>query len=104
MTIFAKMAAGYGLVGSFIIVAVTTFLGYKLAELIGQKRMGSAFAILLALVIGSTGCALDDLLAPFAGDIPFEQDETMPSEMGAVDNIPTVPEDDSAMDTFRPLT
>ncbi|MBR3168525.1 MAG: malonate transporter subunit MadM [Erysipelotrichaceae bacterium] len=55
MTIFAKMAAGYGLVGSFIIVAVTTFLGYKLAELIGQKRMGSAFAILLALVVAYIG-------------------------------------------------
>ena len=67
-------------------------------------KRGVLAAILLALVIGSTGCALDDLLAPFAGDIPFEQDETMPSEMGAVDNIPTVPEDDSAMDTFRPLT
>ncbi len=55
MTIFAKMAAGYGLVGSFIVVAVTTFLGYKLAELIGQKRMGSAFAILLALVVAYIG-------------------------------------------------
>ncbi|MCR5299373.1 MAG: malonate transporter subunit MadM [Erysipelotrichaceae bacterium] len=49
------MAAGYGLVGSFIVVAVTTFLGYKLAELIGQKRMGSAFAILLALVVAYIG-------------------------------------------------
>lgn len=55
MTIFAKMAASYGLVGSFIVVAVTTFLGYKLAELIGQKRMGSAFAILLALVVAYIG-------------------------------------------------
>ncbi len=55
MTIFAKMAAGYGLVGSFILVAVTTFIGYKLAEVIGQKRMGSAFAILLALVIAYIG-------------------------------------------------
>ena len=55
MTIFAKMAAGYGLVGSFIIVAVTTLIGYKLAEIIGQKRMGSAFAILLALVIAYIG-------------------------------------------------
>lgn len=60
--------------------------------------------VAVALVLGTTGCALDDLLAPFAGDIPFEQDETKSSEMGAVDNIPTVPEDDSAMDTFRPLT
>ena len=55
MTIFAKMAAGYGLVGSFILTAVVTFLGYKLAELIGQKRMGSAFAILLALVVAYIG-------------------------------------------------
>jgi hypothetical protein len=47
---------------------------------------------------------LDDLLAPFAGDVPFEQDVTMPSEMGAVDNVPTVPDDDSAMDLIRPLT
>ena len=45
----------YGLVGSFIIVAVTTFLGYKLAELTGQKGMGSVFAILLALVVAYIG-------------------------------------------------
>ena len=55
MTIFAKMASGYGLVGSFILTAVVTFLGYKIAELIGQKRMGSAFAILLALVVAYIG-------------------------------------------------
>lgn len=55
MAIFAKMAAGYGLVGSFILVAVTTFCGYKLADLIGQKRMGSAFAIILALIIAYIG-------------------------------------------------
>ena len=55
MQIFAKMAAGYGLVGAFILVAVTTFIGYKLAEVIGQKRMGSAFAILLALIIAYIG-------------------------------------------------
>ena len=55
MEIFAKMAASYGLVGSFILVSVTTFVGYKIAELLGQKRMGSAFAIILALVIAYIG-------------------------------------------------
>lgn len=72
--------------------------------LLAWCKRAALTVIAVALVLGTTGCALDDLLAPFAGDIPFEQDETKPSEMGAVDNIPTVPEDDSAMDTFRPLT
>ena len=67
------------------------------------KRITLA-VITVALLVGFSGCALEDLLAPFAGDVPFEQDVTMPSEMGAVDNVPTVPDDDSAMDLIRPLT
>jgi malonate transporter MadM subunit len=55
MAVFAKMAASYGLVGSFILVAVTCWVGYTLAGLVGQKRMGSAFAIALALVIAYIG-------------------------------------------------
>lgn len=55
MEIFAKMTAGYGLVASFVLVAVVSWIGYKIADLIGQKRMGSAFAIILALVIAYFG-------------------------------------------------
>lgn len=55
MTVFMKMAASYGLVGSFILVAVVMFAGYTLANLIGQKRMGSAFAIFFALVVAYIG-------------------------------------------------
>lgn len=66
------------------------------------KRAALA-VIAVALAIGSTGCALDDLLGHFAGDIPFEQDAPDPSEMGAVDNFFTVPDDDRSADDFRPL-
>lgn len=50
--------------------------------------------IVAALVVGFAGCAMDDLLAPFVGDVPFEQQQETPPEMGAVDNTPTVPDDD----------
>lgn len=68
------------------------------------KRAALA-VITLALLLGSAGCALDDLMTPFAGDIPFEQETTAPSEIGAVDNTPTVPEDDSSFGDidFRPF-
>ena len=47
-----------------------------------------------ALVLGLTGCALDDALAPLGiGDIPFDQEETAPTDMGAVDNPMTVPDE-----------
>ena len=55
MEIFAKMAASYGLVGSFILVTVVMLAGYSLANLLHQKRMGAAFSILLALVVAWVG-------------------------------------------------
>lgn len=55
MEIFAKMAASYGLVGSFILVTVVMLAGYALADLLHQKRMGAAFSILLALVVAWVG-------------------------------------------------
>lgn len=61
-------------------------------------------AIAVALIIGMTGCSLDDILLPIGGDIPFEQEYTTPTEMGSVDNAPTVP-DGSSFDNVddRPL-
>ena len=48
----------------------------------------------VALILGLTGCALDDALAPFGiGDVPFEQGQTAPTDMGAVDNPMTVPDE-----------
>lgn len=68
------------------------------------KRTALA-VIAAALVVGLVGCSLDDLLTPVGGDIPFEKESTTPPEMGAVDNIPTVPEDISNYDDaeFRPF-
>lgn len=61
--------------------------------------------IAMALAIGLAGCSVDDLLPPIGGDIPFEQETTTPSEMGAVDNVPTVPEDPGCDDVeFRPFS
>jgi hypothetical protein len=61
--------------------------------------------VAVAMVIGFAACSLDDLLMPIGGDIPFEQETTTPPEMGAVDNIPTVPEDPGCDDVdFRPFS
>lgn len=59
----------------------------------------------VALIFGLMGCTLDDVLTPFgAGDIPFEEDQTASTDMGAVDNSATVPNDDSMDDMdFRPF-
>jgi hypothetical protein len=67
------------------------------------KRIALGAAAIL-LMMGITGCALDDILTPVGGDIPFEQEQTTPPEMGSVDNAPTVP-DDSSFDNVddRPL-
>ena len=46
-----------------------------------------------ALMIGMAGCSLDDVMMPIGGEIPFEKETTAPSEMGVVDNAPTVPRD-----------
>lgn len=56
--------------------------------------------IVVALVIGFAGCSLDDLMTPFTGDIPFEQEQTKPTDIGAVDNTPTVPNDDAPLGNF----
>ena len=40
------------------------------------------------------GCSVDDVFAPFQfSDIPFDQEQTAPTDMGAVDNPLTVPVD-----------
>ena len=46
-----------------------------------------------ALIVGLMGCSLDDILTPFgSGEVPFEQEKTAPTDMGAVDNPLTVPD------------
>ena len=49
------MATSYGLVGAFILVAVIMWVSYTFAGLIKQKRMGSAIAIMIALVVAFIG-------------------------------------------------
>lgn len=51
MAILESLGVSYGLVAAFIVVAGLMLVGYTLAALIGQKRMGSAIAIMLALVV-----------------------------------------------------
>lgn len=76
-------------------------IGRLLAHL--WKLMNLA-VIAAIIVIGVSGCALDDLSSTFSGDVPFEQEQTQSPEMGAVDNAPTVA-DDAAFDDIglRPL-
>lgn len=66
-------------------------------RLIGILKGLTAAVLAVLMVIGTTGCALDDLTSFFTGDVPFEQEQTTPPEMGAVDNRPTVA-DDAAFD------
>lgn len=56
------------------------------------------------MVLAVTGCDVDDYPSAYAGDVPFEQGQTPPSEMGALDDTLTVP-DDAAFDNLelRPL-
>ena len=57
------------------------------------KRIAMA-AVGTALVIGLAGCSLDDVLTPFGNwEIPFEQEQIAPTDMGAVDNPLTVPDE-----------
>ena len=58
-----------------------------------------------SLIMGAVGCALDDFVTPVAGDIPFEQEQSESHDIGAVDNTPTVPDDDAPLDQvdFRPF-
>ncbi|MCI9163832.1 MAG: malonate transporter subunit MadM [Lachnospiraceae bacterium] len=55
MKIFVSMATSYGLVGAFILVAIIMWVSYTFAGLIKQKRMGSAIAIMVALVVAFIG-------------------------------------------------
>lgn len=55
MAILESLAVSYGLIAAFIVVAGLLLAGYTLAGLIGQKRMGSAIAIVLALVVAFIG-------------------------------------------------
>ncbi len=55
METFAKMAASYGLVGSFILVTLVMLAGHGLGALLHQKKMGTAFSIILALVVAWVG-------------------------------------------------
>ncbi len=55
MKIFTSMATSYGLVGAFILVAVIMWVSYTFAGLLKQKRMGSAIAIMVALVVAFIG-------------------------------------------------
>jgi malonate transporter MadM subunit len=49
MEIMAKIFTSYGLVAAFGSVALIMLVSYKFADLVGQKRMGSAIAIVVAL-------------------------------------------------------
>ena len=49
------MVTAYGLVGAFILVAIIMWVSYTFAGLIKQKRMGSAIAIMVALVVAFIG-------------------------------------------------
>lgn len=49
------MATSYGLVGAFILVAIIMWVSYTFAGLLKQKRMGSAIAIMVALVVAFIG-------------------------------------------------
>lgn len=68
------------------------------------KRIAVA-TLAAVLVLGLMGCTVDDVLSPFGvGDIPFEEEQTTPPDMGAVDDRPTVPNDEDFDDIdFRPL-
>lgn len=68
------------------------------------KRIALA-VITMAMAVAFAGCSVEDLVTPFAGDIPFEQELTVPADLGAVDNIPTVPESDDSLgdSNFRPF-
>lgn len=45
----------YGLVGAFIVITAVMLMGYGIAKGVKQQRMGSAIAILLALVLAYIG-------------------------------------------------
>ncbi len=55
MDIIVKIFTSYGLVAAFITIALVMLVGYRIAKLIKQERMGSAIAILIALVMAYIG-------------------------------------------------
>lgn len=55
MAMLESLFTSYGLIGAAMLVAVLLLAGYTIGGLIGQKRMGSAIAIMLALVVAYIG-------------------------------------------------
>lgn len=55
MAMLESLFTSYGLIGAAMLVAVLLLAGYAIGGLIGQKRMGSAIAIMLALVVAYIG-------------------------------------------------
>lgn len=55
MDIFVAMCGSYDLVGAFIVVAAIMLFAYGIAKIAKQERMGSAFAIILALILAYVG-------------------------------------------------
>lgn len=55
MAVVESLFTSYGLIGAAMLVAVLLLAGYAIGGLIGQKRMGSAIAIMLALVVAYIG-------------------------------------------------
>ncbi len=51
ITIIEKIFTSYGLVGAFVLVAVIMMGSYTFAAAIKQKRMGSAIAIIVGLIL-----------------------------------------------------
>lgn len=58
MAVVESLFTSYGLIGAAMLVAVLLLAGYAIGGLIGQKRMGSAIAIMLALVVAYIGGAV----------------------------------------------
>lgn len=74
-------------------------LGNNRSRSVSFRKKAALVAASATLALVLMGCTLDDLLTPFgSGDIPFEQEQTTPTDIGAVDNSPTVPDDDSFID------
>ncbi|MEW8973697.1 MAG: malonate transporter subunit MadM [Tissierellaceae bacterium] len=53
--IFTNLFIKYDLIAGFAIVSIVIFISYSIANLVGQKRMGSAIAIVLGLGLSYIG-------------------------------------------------
>ncbi|WP_422447583.1 malonate transporter subunit MadM [Thermoanaerobacterium sp. DL9XJH110] len=51
VSIISELFKSYGLVGAIGIVALVMYAAYYIANALGQKRMGSAFAIIIGLIL-----------------------------------------------------